>query len=114
VETDVAKKKNSTRNRGFSFLAFIAAVLVARFAMRPRRGGAAAFAGSARCGGFGYSVPQVASSDVDSGIGLSDGGAWSFAASEVSVGGAGLWATGSNSGFGPSFAGDEGNPLGAG
>jgi hypothetical protein len=56
----------------------------------------------------------VTGSDVDSGIGSSDGGAQSFAASNVSVGGAGLLAKGSRSGFGPSFAGDEGAPVGAG
>jgi hypothetical protein len=43
----------------------------------------------------------MAGSDVDSGIGLSDGGAWSFAASDVSVGGAGLFVKGSRSGFCP-------------
>jgi hypothetical protein len=51
---------------------------------------------------------------IHSGIGLSDGGAWSFAASSVSVGGAGLLVTGSRSGFRPSYADDEGTPLRAG
>jgi hypothetical protein len=73
METNIAKKMPTTRNRAFSFLAFIAAVLLAYFAMRPWLGGAAAFAGSAHCGGLGSSVEQVAGSDVDSGIGLSDG-----------------------------------------
>jgi hypothetical protein len=71
--------------------------------MRPWHGGAAAFAGSVRCGELGSSVAQVAGSDVDRGVGLSGG-----------VCGAGLLATGSRSGFGPSFTGDEGTPLGAG
>jgi hypothetical protein len=78
VETDVAKKRHSARNRGFSFLVFIAAVLLAWFAMRPRHGGAAAFAGRVRCGGLGSSVLQVAGSDVDTEIGFSDGGAFCF------------------------------------
>jgi hypothetical protein len=82
--------------------------------MRPWHGGMAAFAGSARCGGLGSRVAQVAGSYIDSGIRLSIGGAWSFAESGVSVGGAGLLAPGSRSGFGPSFAGDEGTPPGAG
>jgi hypothetical protein len=79
--------------------------------MRPRHGGAAAFAGSARCGELGSSVAQVAGSEVGSEIGLTGGGAWPF---EVSDRGAGLLATGSLSGFWPSFAGEEGTPLRAG
>jgi hypothetical protein len=114
LETNVAQKKQSSRNRAFRIFAFIIAVLLAWFAMRPQQGGAAFFAGSARCGGLGSSVAKVAGSDVDSEIGLSDYGAWSFVASDVSVGGAGLLATGSRSGFGLSFAGDEGAPLGVG
>jgi hypothetical protein len=105
VETNVAKKVHITRNRASRFRAFIAAVLLAWFAMRPWHGGSAAFAGSARCDGLESSVAQVADSDVDSEIGLSGGGSWPFAASGVSVGGAGLLATGSRSRLGPSFAG---------
>ena len=73
METNVAKKEPSTRNRAFSFLAFIAAVLLAWLATRPWLGGAAALAGSVRCDGPGSSVEQVAGSDVDSGTGLGDG-----------------------------------------
>jgi len=73
--------------------------------MRHWHGGAAAFAGSAHCDGPEFSVAQVAGSDVDSGTGLSGGGSCFFAAPGVSVGGAGLLATGCRSGFGSSFAG---------
>jgi hypothetical protein len=111
VEAHVAKKGPRTRTRAFSFYAFMATVLLAWFAMRPWHGGTAAFAGSARCRELGSSVAQEAGSEVDSGIGLSGGGAWPFAASDS---GAGLLATGSRSEFLPSFAGDKGAPLGAG
>jgi hypothetical protein len=67
VETNFAKKGHSTGNRAFSFLAFIAAILLAWFAMRPRHGGASAFVANVRCGGLGSSVAQVAGSDVNSG-----------------------------------------------
>jgi hypothetical protein len=78
VPTNVAKKGHNTRNRAFSFLVCIAAVLLAWFATRLRHGGEAAFAGSVRCGGLGFSVAQVTGSDVDTRIGLSDGGAFRF------------------------------------
>jgi hypothetical protein len=53
VETHVVKKGPSIRILAFSFLAFIATVLLAWFAMRPWHGGAVAFARSVRCGGLG-------------------------------------------------------------